>query len=167
MRQLWAPWRIEFIRAVDKDDDCFLCRAARDEGEEKEIVLRRAEKSFCIMNRYPYSNGHLLIAPYRHVADLDDLTDAEMLEMMKLLRQAKTALGESVRPHGFNVGLNLGRAAGAGLEAHIHWHIVPRWVGDTNFMPVFGATKVIPQALHELAELLREGWPRNGAGGAS
>ncbi len=155
---------MEFIRAVDDSDDCFLCRAARDEGEEKEIVIHRAPESFCIMNRYPYSNGHLLIAPYRHTGDLDDLTSSEMLEMMELLRMARAALTESVRPHGFNVGLNLGRAAGAGLESHIHWHIVPRWVGDTNFMPVFGSTKVIPQALHELADLLREAWPRPDAG---
>ena len=152
---------MEFILG-NRDDACFLCKAAGEDRDEENLVLRRGPDCFCMMNRYPYNNGHLLIAPHRHVADLDDLTDAEMLGLMQLLRQAKRALRRAMNPDGFNIGVNLGKAAGAGLEEHLHVHIVPRWQSDTNFMPVFAEVKVIPQALAELWTRLRQAWEEMG-----
>ena len=149
---------MEFILNPEKDG-CFLCNAAGEDRDEENLILHRAAECFCIMNRYPYNNGHLLMAPYRHVADLDDLTEGEMLALMQLLRASKAALARVMSPDGFNIGVNLGRSAGAGLEAHLHLHIVPRWQGDTNFMPVFAEAKVIPQALSALWTQLRGAWP--------
>ena len=157
MRQLWAPWRMEFIRSADCASECFLCRAAR--GDDESLLLRRGNACFCMLNRYPYSNGHLLISPLRHVAGLEHLTDAEMLDLLRLARDGRAALAAAANAHGYNLGLNLGRAAGAGLEDHLHLHLVPRWIGDTNFMPVVGDVKIIPQALAEMADLLRRHWP--------
>jgi ATP adenylyltransferase len=157
MKILHAPWRIAYIRLFSKKErECFLCEASRDEDDAKSLVIYRGRSCFVILNRYPYSNGHIMIAPYRHVGRVADLGDDELLEMVKLLKLSISALESEYKPDGFNVGLNLGRAAGAGLEEHIHLHVVPRWVGDTNFMPVLADTKVIPESLEESWRRLRE-----------
>ncbi len=159
MRALWAPWRMEFIRNCieDKNEGCFLCEAVNK--EEGGLVVSLTERAICVMNRYPYTNGHLLVAPRRHERDLDGLNSEELQEVMSLTIQAKKALEKTVSPHGFNIGMNLGEAAGAGLASHLHVHIVPRWRGDTNFMPVLADAKVIPQALDELIAQLKKNWP--------
>ncbi|MFW6118764.1 MAG: HIT family protein [Planctomycetota bacterium] len=157
MDRIWAPWRIDYVSQPQKDSDgCFLCAAAQRNRDEEDLVLWRGAHSLCVMNRWPYNNGHLMIAPLTHTADLADLSDEVLLEQMQMLRRARNVLGDVLSPGGFNVGINLGAAAGAGLADHLHWHIVPRWNGDTNFMPVLAETKVIPQSLTELWRLLRE-----------
>ncbi|MBU4460994.1 MAG: HIT domain-containing protein [Verrucomicrobia bacterium] len=155
METLWAPWRIEYIKEAPKGG-CFLCDILRAGGDDRvNLVLKRGAVCAVVMNRYPYNNGHLMVAPYRHVARLADLTPEERLETMDLLDRSVEVLTSTIRPDGFNIGINLGRVAGAGLETHLHTHIVPRWNGDTNFMPVIGDTKVIPQALDDLWVTLR------------
>lgn len=156
---LWAPWRMQYIESLGgqgEEDGCFLCeyRDAPERDAEHHIVCRTAE-AMILMNRFPYTNGHLLIAPLAHKADLDDLDDAEMRGLWWLTRDAKTLLVQALAPHGFNIGLNFGRCAGAGLPGHLHVHIVPRWDGDTNFMAVLGDVRVIPQALDEQYTRLR------------
>ena len=155
-QQLWAPWRMEFIRAP-KEAECFLCRIVR-EGAEKDaenLVVCRGKKAFLVMNRYPYNGGHLMAAPYRHVGTLGELTPEEQVELMSLACEGERVLTAVMRPHGFNIGINQGSAAGAGLKDHLHLHIVPRWEGDTNFMPVLGGVRVMPAALENLrAELV-------------
>jgi len=155
MDRIWAPWRLEYVSCPDKEDTCFLCEAADTADDRGRLVVWRGEQCMCVVNRWPYNNGHLMVAPYEHKADLDELTDEELLEMMHMLRRCKSALAASMNPAGFNLGLNLGTAAGAGVAGHLHWHIVPRWDGDTNFMPVLTDTRVIPQSLDALWELLR------------
>lgn len=146
MERLWAPWRMAYIE-VTQPEGCVFCR--KTEGQEREhLVLYRGEQCFIIMNLFPYNNGHLMVAPYRHTADLVGLTEAEQAEMMRLTRYCVKLLGEAFRPDAYNIGMNLGRTAGAGIADHLHMHIVPRWNGDTNFMPVLGETKVLPDALH-------------------
>ncbi len=156
MDRLWAPWRINYVSEADKEADCFLCEAARSDQDREKLVLWRGEHSLCLLNRWPYNNGHLMVAPLEHKADLGDLADEELLEQLHMLVRCKSNLTAVMRPDGFNVGLNLGAAAGAGLAGHMHWHIVPRWEADTNFMPVLADTKVIPQSLESLWDLLRE-----------
>jgi len=161
IERLWAPWRMDFIRNSDDQDGCFLCKAASEKGKDRENgVVRRGCLCFAILNRYPYNNGHLLLCPVRHVAGLEDLTADERAELMAMVVDAKLALDRVVGAHGYNIGANLGRAAGAGLEDHFHLHLVPRWSGDVNFMTSVGSTKVIPQALDEMWELLSEEWNR-------
>jgi len=146
---------MEYIQA-NKDDDenagCVLCRI-RD-GEESERVLARSELGYVVLNKYPYNPGHVMVVPSRHVGDLEGFDDEESFELQRLLRRAVKALREEMEPHGFNIGLNLGRIAGAGLPDHLHWHVVPRWSGDTNFMPVVGQTRVMPELLAETAKRL-------------
>jgi len=156
MDRLWAPWRIGYVSQPNKEDECFLCEAAGSCDDQRSMVVLRGRTSFCMLNRWPYNNGHLMVAPVTHKADLADLTDAELLEQMQLLRRCRDNLAAAVKPHGYNIGLNLGKAAGAGLAGHMHWHIVPRWEGDTNFMPVLSDAKVIAQSLESLYELLRQ-----------
>ncbi len=139
-RPLWAPWRIEYIQA-DKSDSCIFC------DPDPDHVVERGEHCFTILNTYPYAPGHVMIAPYRHVGELDGLSEAELLELMQLARRMVGAQRTAMSPDGFNVGLNLGKVAGAGIADHLHLHVVPRWSGDNNFMPVLGDTHVIPQAL--------------------
>jgi len=138
----------------DCDPDCFICQAVVDSRDRERHVFFRSETSIGILNRYPYNNGHLLLAPQRHVARLDDLTEDEMLELTRQITRWVQCLEREMQPDGFNVGLNLGHAAGAGLPGHLHWHIVPRWTGDTNFMTAIGGAKVIPQSLDALWEIL-------------
>lgn len=151
---LWAPWRLEYIKRTD-EAGCFLCRILESDDDRTNLVLKRGRHGVILMNRYPYNNGHLLICPYRHVADVGLMNADEKLEMMELLAESIDVLKSTVRPDGFNAGINLGNAAGAGLEEHVHMHVVPRWNGDTNFMPVLADIKVIPQALLELWDELK------------
>lgn len=157
MQRMWAPWRMQYINGVDKPGACFLCEAAADESHDRDrLVVARLERCFCVLNRFPYNSGHLLVAPAAHKAALDELDAEEVAQMHALVCRALEALGRTMKPHGFNVGLNLGRSAGAGLPGHLHWHIVPRWDGDTNFMPVLADVKIIPQRLEETCDLLRQ-----------
>lgn len=153
MKKIWAPWRLEYIKA-EKEDECFLCRVCSEGNDRENLLLRRGRSCGVVMNRYPYNNGHLLVFPYRHRGGIADIGAEERLELMDLIDQSIAALSSQLNPDGFNVGFNLGRVAGAGLETHLHAHIVPRWSGDTNFMPVLGEVKVIPQALLDLYDLL-------------
>ena len=156
MERLWAPWRMEFILR-DKTDCCFLCEAvAADPSTDREhLLLERGRCTFVIMNRFPYNNGHLLVAPNRHGGDFRGMTPEETAEMMSLAQRWHAMLKETMNAEGFNMGLNLGKCAGAGVADHLHLHIVPRWSGDTNFMPVVAEAHVVPQALAELYDQLR------------
>jgi ATP adenylyltransferase len=149
---------MEFIRG-EKKSGCFLCEAAAMADRDKEhLVVRRGKRCFCLLNRYPYNNGHLLVVPYRHEAQLEELSCEEMCDMLAMTVEAKRTLDSLMDPHGYNVGFNLGRAAGAGVDDHLHLHVVPRWSGDTNFMTALGSTKVIPQALEECWNMVSVGW---------
>ena len=156
-KNLWAPWRINYIQGLDQGDGCFICHDHENpQDDEKNFVLWRTKNCIVVFNRFPYNNGHLLIAPIRHIADLTSATEEELLELMKLTRETQKALSLAIKPHGCNVGMNFGRCAGAGLPDHFHVHVVPRWNGDTNFMHVCSDTDVISQSLTELYELLKQ-----------
>ena len=148
MEYLWAPWRIEYIKKI-KEEGCIFCQKPIEKNDTANLILYRGQKNFIIMNSYPYNPGHLMIAPYRHVASLDELSDEELGEHYKMVTQSTQILTQAFKPDGFNIGMNLGRIAGAGIDKHIHSHIVPRWAGDTNFMPVIADTNVINEALAE------------------
>ncbi|MDQ7038918.1 MAG: HIT domain-containing protein [Aquificota bacterium] len=158
MRILWAPWRRYYVETVDDQQGCFLCDAASQPPERwrDHLVLHRGSRSFIILNKYPYNSGHLMIVPLKHTGNYEDLDRDTILEMDSFLRVSLKALREVFKPHGFNIGYNIGRPAGAGLETHIHMHVVPRWNGDTNFMPVVGQTKVISQDLLSTYDRLKE-----------
>ncbi len=158
-RPLWAPWRMEYIRSP-KDGDCFLCRILAETDDRENLILFRGETCSVVMNRFPYTSGHLMVCPNRHIADFADLTEAEDLEMCALTRMAITALRAVMQPEGFNIGTNLGAAGGAGLKDHLHRHIVPRWVGDTNFMVVTGDIHVVPESLTATYDLLHKEFSR-------
>ncbi|MEW6486858.1 MAG: HIT domain-containing protein [Thermodesulfobacteriota bacterium] len=157
---VWAPWRIEYVRGP-KTRGCVFCAALEAGADREHLVLHRGERAFVILNRYPYTAGHLMVVPNRHAAGLEDLGDAEAGEVWRLAVRARGALEAVLRPEGYNLGLNLGAAAGAGVRDHLHLHVVPRWVGDTNFMPVLGAVRVISQHLTEIYDSLA---PRFAAG---
>ena len=154
MKVLWAPWRMEYILS-EGEDGCFICDLIGEGPSEENLLLYRGEHAMVLMNRYPYNNGHILVAPVAHTADLSELTELEYRETMELFRFSLKALENLMQPEGFNAGLNLGKTGGAGLEEHVHFHIVPRWHGDTNFMPVIGDLRVIPEALKETYKYLR------------
>jgi ATP adenylyltransferase len=155
-RPLWAPWRIEYITGP-KSAECIFCAAARrTDGGPAEYPLDRARRCFTMLNAFPYAPGHLMVAPIRHVDSLEQLDDEELLELMRLARRGTGALRAAMTPDGFNVGLNLGTVAGAGIADHLHLHVVPRWQGDTNFMPLLADTHVIPQALQAAREALED-----------
>ena len=169
-KNLWAPWRIEYLKSLDpnqsekeqqadggKGEGCFLCRYWKaPEEDQANLVLWRTRLCLAVFNRFPYTAGHLLIAPAKHVGDLHSLDQDDLLEMMLLTRDAQTALTEIIRPHGFNIGININRCAGAGLPDHVHLHLVPRWKGDTNFMAVTGNVRLVSQALEELYKEMTE-----------
>lgn len=154
MERLWAPWRMDYILS-DEKDGCFICRALEEDRDRENLLVWREEHALCICNRYPYNNGHLLIAPLRHISDVTELSEAELHAIMRLTQTAVQALRRLMHPDGFNIGMNLGKCAGAGLEEHVHQHIVPRWVGDTNFMPILSSTKIIPQALADFYDTFK------------
>jgi ATP adenylyltransferase len=158
VRQLWAPWRLEYIQSADEQQGCVFCRA-RDGDDEENLVVHRGKRAFVVLNKYPYASGHLLVAPNRHEAEFGDLEDEEALELHRLAAAGLAALAETMGPQGFNIGWNLGRIAGAGVVDHVHLHVVPRWVGDTNFMPVLADVKVLPEALAQSRRKLAEAWP--------
>ncbi len=157
MDSLHAPWRIQYILAPKPapSDVSLFSRIAQSNDDETHHVIARSRMSFALLNNYPYNGGHLMVLPYKQVADFAELTDDELLDLMKLMRRCQAALTKVMKPDGFNIGVNLGKVAGAGIAEHLHIHVVPRWNGDTNFMPVLGQTSIVPQALAELAALLR------------
>jgi ATP adenylyltransferase len=156
-KNLWAPWRIKYIQGLSGKNRCFLCDdVASPEEDAKNFVLWRTPEALVVFNRFPYNNGHLLIAPIRHIARLEEATELELTALMKLTRDCQKILSLAIRPHGFNVGMNFGRCAGAGLPDHFHIHVVPRWDGDTNFMHVCGDVDVISQGMTELYDQLVE-----------
>jgi ATP adenylyltransferase len=146
MNRIWAPWRIGFILG-DSKKGCFLCQYPKEDKDEENLILVRGDHNFIILNAYPYNSGHLMVAPYRHIGNLEDLTEAESKEHFELTRISVRLIKNVFKPTGFNTGMNLGKTAGAGVADHIHTHIVPRWQGDSNFMPVVAETKVLPESL--------------------
>ncbi|HWQ92340.1 MAG TPA: HIT domain-containing protein [Clostridia bacterium] len=156
MESLHAPWRIEYILAPKPvQPESLFARIGQSTEDEANYVIARGRSCYALLNAYPYTGGHLMVVPYRQAQDLNDLTDEEMGELMKLTRQCQNALSQVMKPDGFNIGMNLGKVAGAGILDHLHIHVVPRWQGDTNFMPVVAHTTVVPQALRDLAAQLR------------
>ena len=160
--RLWTPHRIVYVKGEDKPEsdeeaDCPFCRIPQMDDAEG-LVVRRGETAYAVLNLYPYTAGHLLICPFRHVADYTDLTDAETAEVALLTKQAMSVMRSVTKPHGFNLGINQGNIAGAGIAAHLHQHVVPRWGGDANFLPVIGRTKTIPQLLGETRDMLAAAW---------
>ncbi|MCU0577929.1 MAG: HIT domain-containing protein [Desulfobacterota bacterium] len=153
MKVLWAPWRMEYILNNDKEPGCIFCPPGKDNLKER-LILHWGASTLVLMNKYPYNNGHLLVAPVRHIPSLDTLSSREMANLLGMVRQAVAILKQVFNPEGFNVGLNLGRVAGAGIADHLHFHIVPRWNGDTNFMAVVGDLRVIPEHLDQTFERL-------------
>ena len=154
MEQIWAPWRIQYIQ-MEKPGGCILCEKPAQHSDAQNYLLYRGHKNFVIMNSYPYNPGHLMVAPYRHVGSLEELAGDERDEHFEIVSRCTKLLGEVFCPQGFNIGINLGRVAGAGIDGHIHTHIVPRWQGDTNFMPVLSSVKVVSEAVAETYERLK------------
>lgn len=157
-KQLWAPWRLDYVSQADELSGCPLCAEAAGEVAES-LVVHRGQTVFALLNKFPYSSGHLILAPFAHVGELEQLGDETALELHRLTLLALAALRELYRPSGFNIGWNIGRAAGAGIPEHVHLHVVPRWSGDTSFMPVLGDVKVVPEHLLATRDRLREIWP--------
>ncbi len=154
MKVLWAPWRMGYILS-EKEQNCIFCPGQDREKDSERLILYVGEQSMVMMNRFPYNNGHLLVAPVRHVSGLDQLKENEMLDLLLMVRKSIAALKERMAPEGFNVGLNLGHVAGAGVEEHMHFHVVPRWNGDTNYMTVLDDVRVIPEHIRETYKKLR------------
>jgi ATP adenylyltransferase len=157
--RLWAPWRLEYIKRADEEPGCIFCAAA-ERSDEDGLVVHRADRAFVLLNKFPYSSGHVMVAPYRHVAEFGEVTNDEALEVHRLAQQALAALADLYGAQGYNLGWNLGRVAGAGVVDHVHEHVVPRWGGDTNFMPVLADVKVLPEHLVETRRRLAGAWPR-------
>ena len=155
--RIWAPWRLEYVSDASKDAEeaCIFCAKPAEDDDQANLIVHRGDRCFVILNLYPYTNGHLMIAPYEHVGALQKVEAQTSAEMMGLAQRAIEILEAEYEPHGFNVGFNQGRVAGAGVEHHIHMHVVPRWGGDTNFMPVLADTRVMPQTLEQSYEALR------------
>jgi ATP adenylyltransferase len=149
--RIWAPWRLAYVKdaAKDNEEECIFCAKPATDADEENLIVHRGEHSFVILNLFPYTNGHLMVAPFEHVGHFQELPAATVAEMMALAQRAMSRLEEVYEPHGYNVGFNQGRVAGAGVEHHIHMHVVPRWGGDTNFMPVIADTRVMPQTLEQ------------------
>lgn len=157
MDPLWAPWRMRYIMAP-KPDDCIFCTKPAAGDDSANLIVWRGDSAYVMLNAYPYNNGHLLISPYAHIADLEDLPAQTLLEIMQLSQEAIRVLKQDFNPQGVNLGLNLGAAAGAGVKDHLHLHVVPRWLGDTNFMPVVADVRVIPQSLDHAYAIIRSGF---------
>ncbi len=147
MKILWAPWRIKYI--LGKKEGCIFCDKIKENKDRENYILLRGKNAFVILNTFPYSNGHLMVVPYKHVPDLDGLEESELAELMRLVKTCTQILKKTLNPEGFNIGANLGKASGAGVEGHIHIHIVPRWEGDTSFISTVGDTKIIPESLDD------------------
>jgi ATP adenylyltransferase len=158
MERLWAPWRMEYIESSDDENGCVFCLAAAGDDAER-LVVHRGSHAIALLNRFPYASGHLMVAPVRHTGDYGELTDDEALELHRLASAGMGALAQVYSAQGYNVGLNLGRVAGAGIVDHVHLHVVPRWAGDTNFMPVLADVKVLPEYLQDARRKLADAWP--------
>jgi ATP adenylyltransferase len=159
VEQLWAPWRLEYIKSADDDNaGCVFCAALSGDDEEK-LVVHRGTHAFVLLNKFPYASGHFMVAPARHTGDFAELGQDEILEMHRLASTGMGTLSQLYAPQAYNLGWNLGRVAGAGVVDHVHLHVVPRWAGDTNFMPVLADVKVLPEHLHETRRKLAEIWP--------
>jgi ATP adenylyltransferase len=154
MEVLWAPWRMAYVGTAPRDDGCIFCRALESDPRDR-LLLGASPLSLVVLNRYPYASGHLMVAPRRHTASLDELPADEYGDLMETLRRAQRTLGEAVHAEGFNLGINLGASAGAGMKDHLHWHVVPRWTGDTNFMPLLADVRVMPEHLLATYDRLR------------
>jgi ATP adenylyltransferase len=157
--QLWAPWRLQYIESSNKYPGCIFCDFPKQNADSERLIVHRSTHAYIILNAYPYSNGHLMVVPFQHTNQLDTLSDAELLDIMRLNRLGINLLKAVYNPHGFNLGVNMGTVAGAGIAEHIHWHIVPRWNGDTNFMPVLADIRVIPESLEVCYQRLKEALP--------
>ncbi len=166
MKQLWAPWRMQFIEELrDRGEGCIFCELAQTgtpEEDRERLLLYRGENCYVLLNRFPYNNGHLMIIPYRHTGDLGELAPEEHMEMMALCARSIDVLGRRLEAEGFNCGLNIGRAAGAGITDHVHLHVVPRWCGDTNFLPIFGETRSMPEYLQSTYDRLADDYQGRG-----
>ena len=160
MKNLWAPWRIDYILGK-KEKGCIFCNRLKEKNDRENLILTRREDVFAIMNRYPYNNGHLMVAPNRHEGDITKFTQREILAIFGLVQDTTAAIESAMKPDGFNIGINMGKVAGAGVKDHLHVHIVPRWEGDTNFMPVVGETKVISEHIFSTYDLLEETFKKN------
>jgi len=158
-KPLWAPWRLAYVAQAGEQDGCVFCQEASGELGDESLVVRRGERALVLLNKYPYASGHLMVAPLRHVAELEHLDEAEVLELHRLLAQSVEALRAVYRPDAFNAGWNLGAVAGGSIVGHLHEHLVPRWSGDTNFMPVLADVKVLPEHLRETRRRLIATWP--------
>jgi len=156
MNILWAPWRFKYVANVNNKDECPFCEKPKGEPSVENLVLYKSKFSFIILNLFPYNTAHLMIAPYKHISEISALTNEEWLDIKKLLDLSIDIIKEVYKPQGFNIGMNIGRIAGAGIEEHIHIHIVPRWAGDTNFMPIISQTKVIPESLEDTYKKLSD-----------
>ncbi len=153
---LWAPWRFKYIENVNNKDECIFCTKPKEEPSVNNLVLYKSKHSFIILNLFPYNTGHLMVAPYKHTSKVYDLTQEEWIDIINLLNLSVRIVEDVYKPQAFNIGLNIGRVAGAGIEEHLHIHIVPRWAGDTNFMPVISNTKVIPESLEDTYNKLKK-----------
>jgi ATP adenylyltransferase len=153
--RLWAPWRFAYVERAAGESGCIFVDLPSQDRDRENLILYRGESAFVMLNAFPYTNGHVMVAPFRHTASMEDLTDEELLEVQKLIRSSLRWIQAAYHPDGFNIGVNLGSAAGAGIPSHIHWHVVPRWSGDTNFMTAVGDVRVLPQSLEESYDKLR------------
>jgi ATP adenylyltransferase len=156
-QRIWAPWRLPYVKDASKDSEseCIFCTKPAEDDDQANLIVHRGERCFVILNLFPYTNGHLMVAPFEHLATIQELDPDTLAELMGLAQRAMTILDRSYNPHGYNVGFNQGRVAGAGFEGHIHMHVVPRWSGDTNYMPVLADTRVMPQSLEQSYKVLR------------
>ena len=156
MKQLWAPWRMKYIlNEIDKNNSCIFCDFPKANNDEKYLIPYRSEKCFVILNKFPYNNGHVMVVPYQHTGNYLELAENVLLDMQKTIQKTIRVLNAVMHPHGLNIGMNLGRTAGAGIDDHLHYHIVPRWDGDTNFMPVVSDTKVVSESLEDTFKKLQ------------
>lgn len=159
MKAIFAPWRISYIRSNEKSCGCIFCNFPKEDNDEENLIVHRGTHCFVMLNRYPYNSGHLMVIPYRHTSDYCSLNMDEITDMNSLACDAISMMRKALNPEGFNMGVNMGKVAGAGIADHIHLHIVPRWNGDTNFMPVMGDTRVIPESLESTYKIFKDNWP--------
>ena len=160
MDHIYSPWRKEYFDRDKNNPACVFCEAAKQPDSPENLIIFRGKLAFVILNRYPYTSGHLMVVPFQHSSALSELTDDTMLEMMQLTQKAVSVLGQEYQPQGFNIGMNLGAVAGAGITEHLHMHVVPRWQGDANFVSVIGQTRVLPETLEETYYRMREAWKK-------
>ena len=160
MDHLWSPWRMKYIRRQKTPKGCVFCDAVQKEDKEDNLIVVRGERAFVILNRYPYTSGHIMIVPFDHVGTFEEMDEETCAEVMHLIRQGISALDYVYKPDGYNMGANLGISAGAGIKNHIHFHLVPRWGGDTNYMTSIGGTRILPENLSETLEQLKDAWPK-------